>query len=69
MRSDEEIFAKDWSKDGAFVVLVLGLGLGRLKLRGERKLELLLKSDYDKDQPRLSPDGQWIAYNSTETGR
>jgi len=65
----EDIFAKDWSKDGAYVTLVLGMGLGRLELTGERKPEMLMKTDYDKDQPRLSPDGQWIAYNSTETGR
>ncbi len=67
--SDEEITAKDWSKDGAFVVLLFGSGLGRLKLTGERKPELLLKTEFDHDEPRLSPDGQWIAYISTETGR
>jgi len=29
----------------------------------------LLKSDFDKDQPSVSPDGRWIAYTSVETDR
>ena len=29
----------------------------------------LLKSDFDKDQPSVSPDGRWIAYTSVQTGR
>jgi serine/threonine-protein kinase len=33
---------------------------------GERKL--LLKSDYAESHPRISPDGRWMAYFSSETG-
>jgi Tol biopolymer transport system component len=29
----------------------------------------LLTSEFDKDQPRISPDERWVAYNSLESGR
>ena len=29
----------------------------------------LLTSEFDKDNPRVSPDGHWVAYNSIESGR
>src|SRR5262249_9643321 len=25
--------------------------------------------DYSKDEPRVSPDGRWVAYNTNESGR
>jgi hypothetical protein len=30
---------------------------------------VLLKSDFRKFEPHVSPDGRWIAYNSIESGR
>ncbi len=30
---------------------------------------MLLTNQYPKDKPRVSPDGRWVAYNSTESGR
>jgi hypothetical protein len=29
----------------------------------------LLRSEFDDDQPQLSPDGRWLAYSSDVTGR
>jgi Tol biopolymer transport system component len=40
-----------------------------MPLTGERRPQLLLQSEFDKDEPHVSPDGRWIAYNSYETGR
>lgn len=33
------------------------------------KPETLLKTEYAKDEPRVSPDGHWVAYNTNESGR
>jgi eukaryotic-like serine/threonine-protein kinase len=41
----------------------------RLATNGERKLETLLETEFDKDNPAVSPDGRWIAYQSMESGR
>jgi len=30
---------------------------------------MLLKTEYSKDEPRVSPDGHWVAYNTDESGR
>ncbi|MBI3698571.1 MAG: PD40 domain-containing protein, partial [Acidobacteria bacterium] len=35
----------------------------------DRKPVLLFQSEFDKDQPAVSPDGRWVAYNSSESGR
>jgi hypothetical protein len=38
-------------------------------LSGNRKPVALMKSEFAKDEPHVSPDGRWIAYNTTESGR
>ena len=40
-----------------------------LDLKGDRKLVPLLNSRYDEHATTLSPDGNWLAYVSDETGR
>jgi hypothetical protein len=40
-----------------------------LRLSGERKGMPLLNSPYEEGYPQISPDGKWLAYVSTETGR
>ncbi len=40
-----------------------------LPLGGERKRIPLLNSIHDEKEPRVSPDGRWLAYVSNETGR
>ena len=45
-------------------------GIGRvyaLPLTGVRKLQRLVDTPYGEDQLQVSPDGQWIAFNSEET--
>jgi Tol biopolymer transport system component len=46
-----------------------GKAFSQLSLTGPRRPVTLLKSDFDKDQPSVSPDGRWIAYGSVESGR
>jgi dipeptidyl aminopeptidase/acylaminoacyl peptidase len=61
-----------WSKDGNALILARNLDVFRfdiavLSMEGERVPKPLLPEKCN--QARLSPDGRWIAYNSSETGR
>jgi Tol biopolymer transport system component len=40
-----------------------------LPLEGDRKLIPLVATEFSERQPRLSPDGRWLAYYSDESGR
>jgi hypothetical protein len=66
-----------WSPDGAWLVIrtagtqdIAGgrdvMGVHRSE--GDRVVPLL-SGPYDEAAPALSPDGRWLAYTSTETGR
>ncbi len=66
-----------WSPDGSWLVLrtagtqdIAGgrdiVGVDRSE--GDRVVPLL-NGPYDEAAPALSPDGRWLAYTSTETGR
>ncbi|MBI3665541.1 MAG: PD40 domain-containing protein, partial [Acidobacteria bacterium] len=73
--SGEDKFAEEWSKDGSSILFISLNGKAFYRLPGpggspgERKPELLLRTEFDKDEPHISPDGRWIAYNSLESGR
>ena len=43
--------------------------IGILPLDGDCKPSLLLKEKYNEAQPRISPDGRWVAYTSNESGQ
>ena len=66
---------EDWTRDGKYLVFNLGsgsAGIWALELAGnagERKPVALVTGDFAVDQGRVSPDGRWLAYRSTETGR
>jgi Tol biopolymer transport system component len=38
-------------------------------MTGERKPQLVVQSQFNELQGKFSPDGQWIAYVSNESGR
>jgi hypothetical protein len=42
---------------------------GALSMEGEREIGQLLHAEYAELQPQISPDGQWIAYSSNESGK
>jgi len=46
-----------------------GLDLMLLPLQGERKPRPWLRTRFDESDARVSPDGRWVAYVSTESGR
>jgi eukaryotic-like serine/threonine-protein kinase len=65
---------KSWSPDGRYVLFMLsdprGIGdLWVLPLFGDRKPFPFTQTPFAELFGDISPDGQWIAYHSTESGR
>jgi len=61
-----------WSSDGKTLLYVTageGRTLSALSLDGGGPAEPLMKSRFGLDEPQVSPDGRWLASNSTESGR
>ena len=70
----QRIMLEDWSSDGKWIVFLRG-GQGRggiwalpLEDSGE-PVRWVQGGSFAIDEPQLSPDGGWLAYGSTETGR
>jgi serine/threonine protein kinase/dipeptidyl aminopeptidase/acylaminoacyl peptidase len=68
-------YPASWSADGKTLVLMewnaesMNYDIAVLPLEGDRKLGVLLKEKHNEAQPRISPDGRWMAYMSDESGR
>ncbi len=63
-----------WADHGKTLVLTgwragYTSGIGMLSMGGDRKFKMLLDEEHHESQPRISPDGRWIAYTSYESGR
>jgi eukaryotic-like serine/threonine-protein kinase len=63
-----------WSPDGGYVSYVdrtqeTGFDVLVLPLHGERKPLPVAQSKFVEGSPKFSPDGQWLAYCSNESGR
>ena len=71
LENSGRIRAGNWSPDGSrLVVSTRGNGnIGVLTMEGEPSWSPLLDSTTTEDNPAISPDGQWIAYESDDTGR
>lgn len=76
--SQEFKFPQDWSRDGKFLLFVSarlsGLDdLWALPFDGPNgppgKPFPVLRTEFRERRARFSPDGQWIAYSSDESGR
>jgi DNA-binding winged helix-turn-helix (wHTH) protein/Tol biopolymer transport system component len=67
--------AEDVSPDGRFLLFtVQNIGGTRndvwvLPLTGDRPPYPFIRRDFDQGQARFSPDGRWVAYVSSESGR
>jgi eukaryotic-like serine/threonine-protein kinase len=71
--SSLQLFPSSVSMDGRFVMYdvagwVESSGIYVLPLQGERKAKLLFK-ERSAGNEAISPDGKWLAYESTESGR
>jgi Tol biopolymer transport system component len=58
----------DWSPDGRYILYASGNRNWALPLEGERK-PIDLSSISRGGNPRISPNGRWVAYVSIESGR
>jgi len=64
--------AQDETPDGKTLIVQntkRSYDIWALPLEGDRKLIPLLTTEFSERQPRLSPDGRWLAYVSDESGR
>jgi eukaryotic-like serine/threonine-protein kinase len=67
-------YPTDWSPDGRFVLyrttdIKTGEDLWAMPLDGDRKPSPIIQTTFDERDGQFSPDGQWIAYESNESGR
>jgi serine/threonine protein kinase/Tol biopolymer transport system component len=75
-RTDREAWATDWSRDGRFVLFSRGRMFNNvdadiwvLPMTGERKPTLFVHAAATAFDAQFSPDGHWVAYTSSESGR
>lgn len=72
--SDLVNFPTSWSPDGRYILysvrdLETNYDIFALDLKQNRKQIVLVKSNFEEKNARFSPDGNWFAYESNETGR
>jgi Tol biopolymer transport system component len=71
---DVQVYPSDWSLDGkhlAYTANSQGTSddVWLLAMTGARKPAPLLQSPFSERHAQFSPDGQWLAFTSNETGR
>ncbi len=70
--NDKTLF--DWSRNGRYLLYAesapkTGSDIWALPLEGARKPIAVLQTPFAESYPQFSPDGNWIAYSSNESGR
>jgi Tol biopolymer transport system component/predicted Ser/Thr protein kinase len=70
----EWLICHDWSRDGRYLIIATqraetGFDIYYLDLAGKRELIPLVVGAHDQNSARISPNGQWVAYVSNESGR
>ena len=61
-------FPDDWSSDGRFLIVAASGDLWIVPVAGDEKPYRFLRTQFVESQPRLSPNGRWLAYTSDESG-
>jgi hypothetical protein len=67
-----QLLPSDWSPDGRFITYspsASSSDVWILPLSGDRKPFALVQTPFTERNGAFSPDGRWIAYQSTETGQ
>jgi Tol biopolymer transport system component len=59
----------DWSRDGKYIAYLAGGDIWALPIAGERQPLRVTQTAFSKTNARISPDGNWVAYESNETGQ
>jgi serine/threonine protein kinase len=69
------IFPSGWSEDGKIMVLEMGSedsggkDIIAMSMEGDHPTKKLLSKGHLETNPRISADGQWMAYTSNESGQ
>jgi Tol biopolymer transport system component len=71
---DLHAHVRDWTPDGKALIFEANdpktnNDIWRLDLEGAPKATPIVQTPFIEHNSRLSPDGQWIAYSSNESGR
>ncbi len=70
LHSDRDLkLLQSWTPDGRHLLFTAGPAAFRLPLFGARKPQPILNSSVHHGRLMVSPDGHWIAYQSSESGR
>ena len=67
--TEGNIFEMTYSRDGEWMVYRQDQDLYAVRLGTDDPVLELAVTDFDENNPSLSPDGRWIAYASNESGR
>jgi Tol biopolymer transport system component len=72
--SDQDKAPLDWSSDGRFLLFRntdprTGYDLWALPFDGPRTPFPVVQSNFEERDGQFAPDGQWVAYQSNESGR
>jgi hypothetical protein len=59
----------DWSRDGKYIAYVAGGDIYALPIAGERQALRVTQTAASENNARISPDGNWVAYESNEKGQ
>jgi Tol biopolymer transport system component len=73
LEADKPVFANSWSGDGKYILytrndLQTKNDIWLLPLEGDRKPFAYFQSPADDRAAAFSPDGRWVAYQSSESG-
>jgi tricorn protease-like protein len=74
LSDDQLLYPSDWSQDGKYILYGRGIpgtqDIWALPLEGERKPFRVVPTTPStfRNEPKLSPDGRWLAYASNESG-
>ena len=72
LEAPDWLWMEDWSRDGRYMAYLSGIGrqtVWILPLFNDRVPFAAVEGSFEIDEPAISPDGKWLAYNSTETGQ
>ena len=76
LKSSADLIPTSWSRDGRFLMYTAWepgastkAALWVLALDGDKKPAPFLRTEYNEQDGRFSPDGHWVAYTSDESGR